>query len=79
VSEFVTTYRIADDFQMAGRTFKRGQILAGDDPDVNMLLRLATLIGRQMLFVRIQRVERPALSARAHETVAWRMQERRHA
>jgi hypothetical protein len=25
---------------MGGRTFRRGQILAGDDPDVSMLLRL---------------------------------------
>jgi hypothetical protein len=74
VSDYLVTYSVARDFAHAGRTFHRGDVLAGDDPDVGILLRCETLLGRQLLFVRCQRVNRPALSSRASETVAWRRQ-----
>jgi hypothetical protein len=74
VIEYAVTYRVAEDFTLGGRTFRRGEELPGDDPDVSLLLRVETVTGRQLLLVRNRRVERPSLSSRATETVAWRRQ-----
>jgi hypothetical protein len=75
VNDYLVTYSVARDFTHAGRTFHRGDVLAEGDPDVGILLRCETLLGRQLLFVRCQRLNRPALSSRASETVAWRRQD----
>jgi hypothetical protein len=71
VNEYVTTYRVAGTFELGGRTFRRGEELPGNDPDVSLLLRCETLLGRQLL-VRNRLVDRPSLSSNASETVAWR-------
>jgi hypothetical protein len=74
VAAAVHEYRVVADFTLAGRTFKRGYVLAGDDPDVSLLLRVQTLLRRSLLLVRTQRVEWLPLSAGAQETVAWRLE-----
>ena len=72
MSEYELTYTVADDFTLAGRTFRRGEELPGNDREASVLLRVETVLGRQLLFVRNRRVERPSLSSRGTETVAWR-------
>jgi hypothetical protein len=52
VSEYELTYTVADDFTLAGRTFRRGEELPGNDREVSVLLRVETVLGRQLLFVR---------------------------
>ena len=68
MTESVVTYRVAADFTLAGRTFRRGDVLPGDDPAVSLLLRIETLLGKQLLLVRTQLADRPALSSNARET-----------
>jgi hypothetical protein len=80
VTPWTIDYRVARTFELGGRTFHRGEVLSGDDPDVAVLLRIGTLLNRRMLLVRARDGDRPHLSNHpgARSTVAWRMQERRH-
>ena len=68
MNEWTTTYRVARSFEAGGRTFRGGEILRSDDPDVGLLLRVETLLGKQPLLVRTQLADRPALSSNARET-----------
>jgi hypothetical protein len=48
MSDYVVTYRVADDFTLGGRTFRRGEELPADDPNVQLALRVETVLGRQL-------------------------------
>jgi hypothetical protein len=59
VIDYVVTYRVAKDFNAAGRAFRRGEILRRDDPAVSLLPRVETLLDKQLLLVRTQLADRP--------------------